>query len=47
MESNAVEWYGSGSRSGSSDLYLYLTDPDSDPGGPKTYGSKDPDPEPW
>ncbi len=24
---------------GSSDLYLCLTDPDADPGGPKTYGS--------
>ncbi len=28
-------WYGSGS----SDPYLGLTDPDADPGGPKTYGS--------
>ncbi len=28
-------WYGSGYRSGSSDPYLRLTDPDSDPGCPK------------
>ncbi len=28
-------WYGSGS----SDPYLWLTNPDADPGGPKTYGS--------
>ncbi len=30
-------WYGSGS--GSSDPYLWLTDPDADQGGPKPYGS--------
>jgi hypothetical protein len=30
-------WYESGC--GSSDPYLCLTDPDADPGGPKTYGS--------
>jgi hypothetical protein len=29
-------WYGCGS----SDPYLCLTDPDADPGGPKTYGSE-------
>ncbi len=32
-------WYGSGCGSWSSDPYLWLTDPDADPGGPKTYGS--------
>ncbi len=32
-------WYGSGCGSGSSDPYLWLTNPDADPGGPKTYGS--------
>jgi hypothetical protein len=32
-------WSGSGCGSGSSDPYLGLTDPDADPGGPKTYGS--------
>jgi hypothetical protein len=31
-------WYGSGS----SDPYLWLTDPGADPGGPKTYGSGSP-----
>ncbi len=30
-------WYGTGC--GSSDPYLWLTDPDADPGGPSTYGS--------
>ncbi len=30
-------WYGSGSET--SDPYLYLRDPDADPGGPKTYAS--------
>ncbi len=33
-----VTWSGCGS--GSSDPYLWLTDPDADPGGPKTYGSR-------
>ncbi len=32
-------WQGSGSGSGSSDPHLRLTDSDTDPGGPKTYGS--------
>ncbi len=32
-------WYGSGCGSASSDPYLCLTDPDADPGGPKTYVS--------
>jgi hypothetical protein len=31
-------WYGLGFVSGSSDPYLCLTDPDADPGGPKTFG---------
>ncbi len=31
--------YGSGCGSGSSYLHFWLTDPDADPGGPKTYGS--------
>ncbi len=31
-------WYGSGS----SDPYLWQTDPDADPGGPKTHGSVSP-----
>jgi hypothetical protein len=34
-------WYGSRCGSGSPDPYLWLTDPDADPGGPKTYGSYD------
>jgi hypothetical protein len=32
-------WYGSGCGSGSSDPYLCPTDPEADPGGPKTDGS--------
>jgi hypothetical protein len=32
-------WYGSGCGSGSSDPFICLTDPDSDPGGSKTFGS--------
>jgi hypothetical protein len=40
-------WYGSGCGSGSSDLYLCLTDPDANPGGPKHTDPVDPDPEHW
>jgi hypothetical protein len=29
------------------DLYLWLTDPETDPEGPKTYGPTDPDPKHW
>ncbi len=32
-------WYGSGCVSGSSHPYLWLTDQDAHPGGPKLYGS--------
>jgi hypothetical protein len=37
---SVTAWYGSGSVS--SDPYLWLTDPDGDPGWPKTYGSYGP-----
>ncbi len=32
-------WFGSGCGPGSSDLYLWVTDPDADPGAQKRYGS--------
>ncbi len=37
-------WYGSGCGPGSSDPYLWLTDPDADPGAQKHTDPTDPDP---